>query len=164
MKLALTLLTLLLSVFAARSGLAQEKGYALTVTVTNIPGAKGNLLIGIYDSEASFTDEPLPISPKIPVTSTDDVNTTIEGLKPGTYAIAVIQDLNGNGELDRNFLGIPKEPLAFSVITEIPRTSRPACTATITSGTVDMPTTSAPMPRKNRYSARVSRFGPVTAT
>jgi uncharacterized protein (DUF2141 family) len=120
MKLALTLLTLLLSVFAARSGLAQEKGYALTVTVTNIPGAKGNLLIGIYDSEASFTDEPLPISPKIPVTSTDDVNTTIEGLKPGTYAIAVIQDLNGNGELDRNFLGIPKEPLAFSVITEIP--------------------------------------------
>ena len=121
MKLALTLLTLLLSVFAARSGLAQEKGYALTVTVTNIPGAKGNLLIGIYDSEASFTDEPLPISPKIPVTSTDDVNTTIEGLKPGTYAIAVIQALNGNGELDRNFLGIPKEPLAFSVITEIPK-------------------------------------------
>ena len=33
----------------------------------------------------------------------------------------MIQDLNGNGELDRNFLGIPKEPLAFSVITEIPK-------------------------------------------
>lgn len=121
MKLFLTHLALAISALPTLSGLAQEKGFALTVTVTNIPGAKGNLLIGLYDSESSFTEEPLAISPKIPVTSSDDVNTTIEGLKPGTYAIAVIQDLNGNGELDRNFLGMPKEPLAFSVITEIPK-------------------------------------------
>lgn len=106
---------------SSHSGHAQEKGYSLTVTVTNIPGAKGSLLIGLYDSAATFTDEPLAISPKIPLTSADDVNTTIKGLKPGTYAIAVIQDLNGNGELDRNFLGMPKEPLAFSVISEIPK-------------------------------------------
>lgn len=121
MKTLLTLGCLAISAVPILSALAQEKVYALTVTVTNIPGAKGNLLIGLYDSEATFTDEPLAISPKIPVTSSDDVNTTIEGLKPGTYAIAVIQDLNGNGELDRNFLGMPKEPLAFSVISEIPK-------------------------------------------
>ena len=36
----------------------------------------------------------------------------------------------------------------------------PGWTATSTSGTVDIPTTSAPMPRRKRYSARVSRFGP----
>ena len=35
---------------------------------------------------------------------------------------------------------------------------------TITSGTVDIPTTSAPICRRKRYSARVSRFGPGTAT
>ena len=52
----------------------------------------------------------------------------------------------------------------MSVITDSPSTRIPACTATITSGTVDMPTTSAPMCRRKRYSARVSRFGPVTAT
>lgn len=51
-----------------------------------------------------------------------------------------------------------------SVMIESPKTRIPAWTATITSGTVDMPTTSAPIARKNRYSARVSRFGPVTAT
>jgi uncharacterized protein (DUF2141 family) len=111
------LLTLVLTASVATGG----EGYSLTITVTNIPGAKGNLLVGLYDSAASFTAEPLPNSPKIPVMSTDDINTTIENLKPGTYAVAVIQDLNGNGELDRNFLGMPKEPLAFSVITEIPR-------------------------------------------
>ena len=49
-----------------------------------------------------------------------------------------------------------------SVTTDSPNTLMPAWTATITSGTVDMPTTSAPMVRRKRYSARVSRFGPVT--
>jgi uncharacterized protein (DUF2141 family) len=111
----------LLALVSLASSATGGEGYSLTVTVTNIPGAKGNLLIGLYDSAASFTGEPLPNSPKIPLTSTDDVNATIENLKPGTYAVAVIQDLNGNGELDRNFLGMPKEPLAFSVVTEIPK-------------------------------------------
>ena len=54
------------------------------------------------------------------MTSTEALVATIKHVKPGTYAIAVIQDLNGNGKLDRNFLGMPKEPLAFSVIREIP--------------------------------------------
>lgn len=93
----------------------------LKVTVTNIPGAKGEILVGVYDSADTFTAKPLPLSPKLPVTSTADITATISGLKPGTYAVAVVQDLNGNGELDRNFLGMPVEPLAFSVIREIPK-------------------------------------------
>ena len=52
----------------------------------------------------------------------------------------------------------------WSVMIEMPMTRMPSCTATITSGTVDMPTTSAPIARSIRYSARVSRLGPVTAT
>src|SRR5580765_1648591 len=52
----------------------------------------------------------------------------------------------------------------WSVMIEIPSTFIPSCTATMTSGTVDIPTTSAPIARSMRYSARVSRFGPVTAT
>lgn len=98
-----------------------EEKATLTVTVTNIPAAKGELLVGLYDSAESFTASPLPQSPKIPLVSTEGVVARIENLPTGTYAVAVIQDLNGNGELDRNFLGIPKEPLAFSVIRKIPR-------------------------------------------
>jgi uncharacterized protein (DUF2141 family) len=33
---------------------------------------------------------------------------------PGTYAVSVLHDVNSNGDLDTNFLGIPKEPLGFS--------------------------------------------------
>jgi len=32
----------------------------------------------------------------------------------GTYAVALFHDINGNGEMDKNFVGIPSEPYAFS--------------------------------------------------
>jgi len=35
-------------------------------------------------------------------------------LAPGEWAVAVSQDLNNNDKLDKNFLGIPTEPFAFS--------------------------------------------------
>jgi len=110
----------LLGSFFAFHSLADD-GATITVTVTNIPGAKGELLIGLYNSADTFTVTPLEESPKVPLTSTDPVTVKFIGVEPGTYAIAVIQDLNQNGELDKNFIGIPKEPLAFSIITEIPR-------------------------------------------
>jgi len=111
--------------FALALGLAfpilAEEGVTLTVTVTNIPGAQGDLLIGLYDSAESFTDAPFSQSPKVPLTSKNDVSVTIKNLKPGRYAVSVIQDLNQNGVLDKNFVGMPKEPLAFSVIDKIPK-------------------------------------------
>jgi uncharacterized protein (DUF2141 family) len=35
-------------------------------------------------------------------------------LAPGEWAVAVSQDLNNNDKLDKNFLGSPTEPFAFS--------------------------------------------------
>lgn len=35
-------------------------------------------------------------------------------LEPGTYGIAVFQDLNENEELDTNLFGAPNEPFGFS--------------------------------------------------
>ncbi len=38
----------------------------------------------------------------------------IEGVPPGTYALVVHLDENRNGFIDRNFIGIPREPVAIS--------------------------------------------------
>jgi uncharacterized protein (DUF2141 family) len=35
-------------------------------------------------------------------------------LPPGEYALSIFYDSNDNGELDTNFIGIPKEPVALS--------------------------------------------------
>ncbi len=44
----------------------------------------------------------------------ESVEFTLRNVKPGTYAVAVFHDLNGNGRLDRNFIGLPSEPYGFS--------------------------------------------------
>ena len=103
------------------SSLPANEGITITITVTNIPGVKGDLLIGLYSSAESFTDKPMEQSLKIPLTSQADLVASIPNIPPGTYAIAVIQDLNRNGVLDKNLFGMPKEPLAFSGIKEIPK-------------------------------------------
>ncbi len=36
------------------------------------------------------------------------------GLEPGTYALKIFQDLDGDKKLGTNKLGIPKEPFGFS--------------------------------------------------
>lgn len=36
------------------------------------------------------------------------------GLKPGTYALRAVHDINANGDIDVNKLGLPTEPFAFS--------------------------------------------------
>ena len=62
------------------------------------------------------------------------------------------------------FAGLRASGRHSSVMQLIPSTRSPACAATITSGTVDMPTASAPIVLRNRYSALVSRLGPATPT
>jgi len=39
---------------------------------------------------------------------------TFRGLQPGSYAVAAFHDVNGDGTLNRNGLGIPTEGFGFS--------------------------------------------------
>lgn len=41
------------------------------------------------------------------------VRVVFTGLAPGEYAIKAFHDVNANGELDTNWMGIPREPYAF---------------------------------------------------
>ena len=81
--------------------------------------------------------------------------TTVRSLVSASLATAMISSMR---------TGLSASGRHMSVMIEKPRTFMPAWTATKTSGTVDIPTTSAPIARRNRYSARVSRLGPTTAT
>ncbi|HPQ58133.1 MAG: DUF2141 domain-containing protein [Flavobacteriales bacterium] len=41
------------------------------------------------------------------------VNVVFHGVPEGEYAIKAFHDVNANGELDTNWMGIPREPYAF---------------------------------------------------
>ncbi|MEM7602102.1 MAG: DUF2141 domain-containing protein [Verrucomicrobiota bacterium] len=131
---------LFLAVFIPTILIGDEDGVNINITISNIPGVKGNLLVGLFDDESDFTKNPLPNSPKVAVTTTEPVAVTIPNVPPGRYAISVIQDLNENGKLDKSLVGMPKEPLAFSVIKVIPR-GKPkfdSCAFTVGDGDVEL--------------------------
>lgn len=48
------------------------------------------------------------------VATADSAVLVIPHLPAGEYAVAAYADMNGNGKLDSNFLGIPKEPVGVS--------------------------------------------------
>ena len=90
-------------------GFCQTK---LQVTVTHIKGEKGNIMVGIFDSDQTFLKKPL--EGKMIKASGDSITVVFENLKPGRYAISVLHDANKNKDLDKNKLGIPKEGFGFS--------------------------------------------------
>lgn len=93
------------AVMAATAGAGEVK-----VRVDN-PPATGAVVALLYDAAAAFADlrDPLRTAP-LPAGGAADFG----NLPAGNYAVMVFHDENGNGELDRNFLGIPREPLGFS--------------------------------------------------
>ncbi|HET6542022.1 MAG TPA: DUF2141 domain-containing protein [Chryseolinea sp.] len=84
----------------------------LQVTLTHIVGQKGDIIVGVFDSDENFLKK--PIERKVMQPSGDSITVVFENLKPGKYAVCVIHDANKNKELDKNKLGIPKEGFGFS--------------------------------------------------
>ena len=86
----------------------------LTIEVRNIYPVEGKLYFAMYDNKAAFMDIDAASHYKI-VDVKDTIETIIfEDVNQGHYAVAIFQDLNGNGTLDKNALGIPSEPYGFS--------------------------------------------------
>lgn len=87
----------------------------LSISFTNISEAKGSLYIGVYDSESSFLQEKKVVFKKVlPVRKKGSIELKIPDLAPGFYAVSCFHDLNDNGKLDKNLVGIPSEPYGFS--------------------------------------------------
>lgn len=84
----------------------------LQVTVTDIKGQKGDIIVGIFDSDENFLKKPLDT--RLAKPSGDSVTVVFENVKPGRYAVSVMHDANKNKDLDKNKLGIPKEGFGFS--------------------------------------------------
>ena len=87
----------------------------LSVTVQGIKAGQGNLRIAVFD-EAHRDGFPAgEYLHGVEVAATEEQLTVeIPDVEPGQYAIAIIQDVNENKKLDKNVLGIPKEPYGFS--------------------------------------------------
>ncbi len=84
------------------------------VNVYNVPSQEGNINVAVYDSDESFLKFEGVVKTESTEAQKGMVTLKIEDMPSGEYALAIFHDENGNDELDTNWLGIPKEKVAFS--------------------------------------------------
>ena len=72
------------------------------------------LAVAVYGDAESFRQNRNPVRTLMLDRAGAVTRTTLSGLAPGRYVIAVFQDLDGNGTLSTGAFGIPKEPFGFS--------------------------------------------------
>jgi uncharacterized protein (DUF2141 family) len=87
----------------------------LQVTVSGIKAGQGNLRVAVFDEahRDQFAEGNYLYGAEV-LAEAEKMTVEIPNVESSEYAVAVIQDLNGNGKLDRNMLKIPKEPYGFS--------------------------------------------------
>ncbi|MCE9615779.1 MAG: MipA/OmpV family protein [Lentisphaerae bacterium] len=84
----------------------------LNVGIDN-PPATGTVFAVLFNSADTFVDLRNPVA-VVSLPPGSNATARIPDLPDGTYALVVYHDQNGNGRLDKNFIGIPREPLGFS--------------------------------------------------
>lgn len=84
----------------------------LTINIEDVHTDEGTLMLQVMANTEEF-EGASPTAAVMQRAQKGPMSYTVT-LPPGTYALRVMHDVNGNGELDTNFVGIPNEPWAFS--------------------------------------------------
>ena len=88
---------------------------ALTIEITNIRFEKGWIRLGLYNHPDQF-----PVNPSrtydFKKTSLKEgmMEIILDDILPGTYVISLLDDVNGNDQMDYKLIKIPSEGYGFS--------------------------------------------------
>ena len=103
-------LGLLIAVVCAGEAVAGPRPCAITVDMSGFHSDKGHALVALFRSPKCFPDRPRHAVRRVSVVIRGGkARAVLRQLPPGTYAIAVLHDEDGNREMKTGFLGRPKE-------------------------------------------------------
>lgn len=80
---------------------------------TQTMGKNGKVYFAVFDKASEFPKGNPVQSGSVATGGARDVSATLD-LPAGEYAVSVFLDENGNGKLDTNVIGIPRERFGFS--------------------------------------------------
>jgi len=103
--MTLSVLSLSLVCGAAQAG-------ELHVEVKGLTEIKGDLLVAVFNQKGQWLKQ-ASVNRKLGVTQSV-LSVQFDNLPEGEYAVSVFHDLNSNGKLDSNAVGMPTEPYGFS--------------------------------------------------
>jgi uncharacterized protein (DUF2141 family) len=87
----------------------------LSIEITDVRNAEGHLLLGVYTNDIDYQNKLAVLKQTVLKTKLKDgkVITTIEGLSPGVYGIALLDDEDWDRKMRYKYL-FPQEGFAFS--------------------------------------------------
>lgn len=93
----------------------EAAGTTLRVEVTGIQGQAGLVRLAVYQGSDGFPAEhERAFLTRVLPASDSRLEASFSEMPAGTYAVAVIHDSNDNGELDKNWVGMPTEGYGVS--------------------------------------------------
>lgn len=107
----------LISALAAGANPRSQEPVANTiyVDIAGLRDDKGRVACALYSSSDGFPKQADKAVARTTVPIADKkAACEFSGIAPGTYAISAFHDENGNGKLDTNFMGIPREGVGAS--------------------------------------------------
>ncbi len=100
--------------FVAPAPEGQPPAGALVIEVPGVQALEGKMMIAVLGgADTWMSDDDMAAGAMVEVTS-ETVVQRFEGLAPGTYAVRLFHDVDADGKLGANVLGIPNEPYGFS--------------------------------------------------
>ncbi len=85
----------------------------LTVHVQNVSPKGGIVSLAVFTA-ANYHNDDHPTATRDVVAVAPETDIRIDGLRPGVYAVKMMQDINRNGKFDTSWIGLPEEPYGFS--------------------------------------------------
>lgn len=86
---------------------------SLELEISGLTRAEGQVLVALFDRAESWMKRPLQARKLAPAPD-GSLRLRFDDLPEGEYAYTLLHDLNGNGRMDFNLIGIPTEAYAFS--------------------------------------------------
>ena len=94
--------------------LAKGQTGNIKVTIPSLKESKGDIILNLYNSANTFLEDDKHFR-KVSIPARSSGSTfTFTDIPKGNYAILAHWDINSNGKLESNLLGIPKEEVGFS--------------------------------------------------
>ena len=101
------------AIMIAATGFRAEEGGSLKVTLSNVKKT-GKIHVAVYREGEEFPSPKFLMQSSLVEAADGKCVIQFDAIPFGSYAVALYQDVNGNGEMDKGMFGIPSEPFAFS--------------------------------------------------
>lgn len=93
---------------------AQEPTCDISIIIKGLKNTKGQIMISINRGPEGWPEENFIEQRFIPEFTAPNFTVIFKDMPYGNYAVGVLHDEDKNGEMTKNFIGMPKEAFGFT--------------------------------------------------